>query len=99
MNLVHRAALDLQEFVMAAGWRFCFIGGVVVARWGVERVTQDADMTVFTKVVQDDECITALLGRFAARNPEAAEFAARARSFAASRKWRWPRRGVGCFGL
>lgn len=79
MNPVHQAALDLQQFVLDAGWKFCFIGGIVVARWGVERMTRDADMTVLTRFVQDDECIAGLLGRFAARQANAAEFAARAR--------------------
>jgi hypothetical protein len=79
VNPVHQAALDLQQFVQGAGWKFCFIGGIVVPRWGVERMTRDADMTVLTRFVQDDECIAGLLGRFAARHANAAEFAARAR--------------------
>jgi hypothetical protein len=79
VNLVHQAALDLQEAIRTFGWPYCFIGGLVVPRWGVERATQDADITVLTQFVHDEECITGLLGRFAGRHADTADLARRAR--------------------
>jgi len=76
---VFRAALDLQDFCRARGWAFCFIGGVALERWAVPRFTKDADMTLLTRFVHDQECITGLLARFSARYANAAEFAAQAR--------------------
>ncbi len=78
-SAVFQAALDLQRFCEEAGWSFCFIGGVALERWGVPRLTRDADMTIITRFELDEVCITKLLGRFAPRRPDAAEFAARAR--------------------
>lgn len=46
MNPIFAAAYDLQAFCERAGWRFCFIGGVAVQRWGEPRFTQDADLTL-----------------------------------------------------
>jgi hypothetical protein len=79
VNLVHQAALDLQRSICGFGWPFCFIGGLVVPRWGVERVTQDADMTVLTRFVHDEECIAGLLGCFEGRYANTADFARGAR--------------------
>ena len=73
MNLVHAAAADLQEFVREKGWPFCFIGGIALQRWSRPRATKDADMTVFTQVFRDEECIRVLLDRFAPRYADAAE--------------------------
>jgi hypothetical protein len=40
------AACDLEVFCRAQGWRFCFIGGIAVQRWGEPRFTADADLTL-----------------------------------------------------
>lgn len=42
------AAVEVQDFCLHQGWRFCFIGGIVVQRWGSPRFTQDVDLTVLT---------------------------------------------------
>jgi predicted nucleotidyltransferase len=73
MNAVYAAAADLQEFVQSKGWPFCFIGGIAVQRWAYPRATDDADMTVFTQVFRDEECIRELLKRFAPFYPDSAE--------------------------
>ena len=72
------AARSVQDFVQSQGWRFCFIGGLVVQRWGIERATKDADLTVLTRF-DDEPVMDALLGRFAARYKNPKEFAVRAR--------------------
>jgi hypothetical protein len=43
-----RAAAELNWFFQKQGWRFCFIGGVAVQRWGDPRFTQDIDVTLLT---------------------------------------------------
>jgi hypothetical protein len=78
-SVLFAAAFDLQSFCRERGWRFCFIGGIAVERWAVPRFTEDADMTLLTNFIHDEECISMLLGRFAARNRDPAEFAVRAR--------------------
>ena len=72
------AASSMQDFVVSRGWRFCFIGGLVVQRWGIERATKDADLTVLTRF-DDEPVMDALLARFAARYAQPKEFAVRAR--------------------
>ncbi len=42
------AASEVQRFCQHHGWRFCFIGGVAVQRWGEPRFTQDVDLTLLT---------------------------------------------------
>lgn len=46
MNPIFAAALEVQAFCRERGWRFCFIGGLTVQRWGEPRLTQDVDMTL-----------------------------------------------------
>ncbi len=39
------AAGEVERFCQRQGWRFCFIGGVALQRWGEPRLTQDVDLT------------------------------------------------------
>jgi hypothetical protein len=75
MNPLFAAALELQDFMEKRGWRFCFIGGLALARWGEPRATQDVDVSLFTGFGSEDRYIGELLAHFAPRVPEAAEFA------------------------
>jgi len=50
MNSILEAANELQTFCSAAGWKFCFIGGLAVQRWGEPRQTQAADLTLITGI-------------------------------------------------
>ena len=43
-----QVALELQAFLLSRTWRFCFIGGLALQRWGEPRVTQDVDCTLLT---------------------------------------------------
>ena len=38
------AADEVQRFCHQRDWRFCFIGGIAVQRWGEPRFTQDVDL-------------------------------------------------------
>ena len=74
-----RLAAELQEFFQRQNWQSCFIGGVAVQRWGEPRVTQDVDLTIWTGFGEEGPYVDALLGRYAARIADAAEFALRHR--------------------
>ena len=39
---------DVQSFCQVRGWRFCFIGGIALQRWGEPRLTGDVDLTILT---------------------------------------------------
>lgn len=69
------AALELQRFCAAQRWRFCFIGGVAVQRWGQPRLTQDVDLTLLSGFGREEEFIEPLLQAFSGRRPDAREFA------------------------
>jgi len=75
VNDVIQAAFELQEFCQAQKWRFCFIGGVALMRWGEPRETVDADLTLLTGFGSEKPYVAKLLQRFAGRIPDAESFA------------------------
>lgn len=75
MNALIRAAADLQAVCESHGWKFCFIGGLAVQRWGEPRETVDVDLTLLTGFDDQSPFVTALLAAFEPRVPEAAAFA------------------------
>ena len=75
MTKLLRAAQSVQSFCKKLRWRFCFIGGIAVQRWGEPRLTRDVDLTVLTGFGHEEEYIRALLGRFHPRLRDAADFA------------------------
>jgi hypothetical protein len=79
VNPIYTAALELQEFCSQRSWRFCFIGAIAVQRWGEPRLTQDADLTLISGFGSEEPFVDALLQGFAARRPDAREFALRYR--------------------
>jgi hypothetical protein len=79
MNPLFEAALEVQRFFEERRWRFCFIGGLAVIRWGEPRATADVDVTLLTGLGREETYLTALLGRFGARRPDAADFALNSR--------------------
>lgn len=72
---VIQAAFDLQSICEARAWRFCFIGGLAVQRWGEPRETVDVDLTLLTGFGGEEEFIDILLQEFQGRIPNAAQFA------------------------
>ncbi len=74
-NRLLEAAQEIQQFCRSRNWRFCFIGGIAVQRWGQARLTRDADLTVFTGIGDELRYIDALLGAFKSRIDGAREFA------------------------
>ncbi|MGH9011820.1 MAG: nucleotidyl transferase AbiEii/AbiGii toxin family protein [Acidimicrobiia bacterium] len=79
MNGLFSAANEVQGVLVAAGWRYCFIGGLAVQRWGEPRLTRDVDLTLLTGFGHEAPFIDLLVRRFDSRIPDAAEFALRNR--------------------
>jgi len=75
VNEVIRAAAALQAVCEAHAWRFCFIGGVALQRWGEPRETVDVDLTLMTGFGGERPFIDALLNQFEPRIENAADFA------------------------
>jgi hypothetical protein len=75
VNEVIKAAAELQAVCEAEEWRFCFIGGLAVLRWGEPRETVDVDLSLLTGFSGEDRFVRTLLGRFRPRIENAAEFA------------------------
>src|SRR2546422_2006643 len=69
------AAGEVQRFCQQQGWRFCFIGGVALQRWGEPRLTQDVDLTLLTGFGDEEKFVNSLLKEFIPRRPDAREFA------------------------
>ncbi len=60
MISLFQVAQQLQRLCEARQWRYCFIGGVALQRWGEPRVTQDVDMTLLTGFGGEEEYVRAL---------------------------------------
>ena len=75
MNPLFQAGLEFQQFLQEKKWRFCFIGGLAVIRWGEVRVTQDVDLSLLSGFGNEDTYVDSLLARFRSRISEAKEFA------------------------
>lgn len=72
--LFHHAA-ELQKLFERKGWRFCFIGGVALQRWGEPRLTIDVDVTLFTGFGEEAAYVEVLLSHYRPRREDAREFA------------------------
>jgi hypothetical protein len=72
---VIRAAAELQSFCQSKNWRFCFIGGLALQRWGEPRETVDVDLTLITGFGGEERFVVSLLAQFEARITNAAKFA------------------------
>jgi hypothetical protein len=68
-------AQEVQTFLQEQNWRFCFIGGLALQRWGQPRLTQDVDLTLLAGFGVEDDFIKPLLQKFTARRPDAEIFA------------------------
>ena len=80
MNDIFAAAVEVERIVRTAGFRFCFIGGLAVQRWGQPRMTADVDLTVITGFGSEEPYVDALLARLRGRIADAREFALRHRT-------------------
>ena len=74
MNGIFEAAAEIQQFMQQRDWRFCFIGGLAVIRFGEPRATQDVDVSLFAGFGEEESYVDAILGRFAGRIKDARTF-------------------------
>ena len=70
-----RSAIELDSSWRRAGFRFCFIGGMAVQRWGEPRVTRDLDLTLMAEFGAERPVIKQVLLDFEPRIRDAATFA------------------------
>jgi hypothetical protein len=75
VNEVIRAAAELQAVCEGEGWRYCFIGGLALLRWGEPRETIDVDLTLLTGFGGEAPFIDKLLSLCESRIEDAANFA------------------------
>jgi hypothetical protein len=75
MNEVFRAAAELQALCESQRWRFCFIGGLAVLRWGEPRETVDVDLTLLTGFGGEEQFVRTLLTHYEPRIADALDFA------------------------
>ncbi|MGI9120024.1 MAG: nucleotidyl transferase AbiEii/AbiGii toxin family protein [Acidimicrobiales bacterium] len=79
MNGLFDAAEEVQSLCAAEGWRFCFIGGLAVQRWGEPRLTRDVDLTLITGFGDEASYVTRLVAAFSSRVDDPEAFARRTR--------------------
>jgi hypothetical protein len=46
MELIVRAAVQVQTVLDKQRWQYCFIGGLAVQKWGQARFTQDVESVI-----------------------------------------------------
>ncbi|MFG0256038.1 MAG: nucleotidyl transferase AbiEii/AbiGii toxin family protein [Rhodopirellula sp. JB053] len=73
------SAVALQAYLDSNQFKFCFIGGIAVQRWGEPRVTEDIDLTVLAEFGAERSIIEPLLNRYQSRHPDPLSFATQAR--------------------
>jgi len=73
------AAVRVESLLLERGWRFCFIGGVAIQRWGNPRFTTDIDLTLLTGFGAEESFVDPLLRELRPRRPDAREFPLRHR--------------------
>lgn len=74
-----QTAVELQEHLTGWGHRFCFIGGLVVQRWGQPRVTGDVDATILCTFGRESQLASQILERYDSRIADPLQFAMQAR--------------------
>ncbi|MDY0042256.1 MAG: hypothetical protein RBS57_18245 [Desulforhabdus sp.] len=79
MNPIIETALEVERFFKTKKWRYCFIGGMAVIRWGEPRFTQDVDLALLTGFGSEEKFIHDLTVEFQARIDVLEQFAVKNR--------------------
>ncbi|MCX5902650.1 MAG: nucleotidyl transferase AbiEii/AbiGii toxin family protein [Proteobacteria bacterium] len=74
IDLFHLSA-QLQDMFISSQWKFCFIGGIALQRWGEPRLTRDIDVCLLTGFGGEEPFIDRLLEQYQSRVPDAKAFA------------------------
>jgi hypothetical protein len=77
VNEVIRAAAELQAVCEREQWRYCFIGGLALQRWGEPRETVDVDLTLVNGFGGETPFIDKLQGTFESRIENARNYRTR----------------------
>ncbi len=75
MKALFHLAHEIQRVCKNQNWRFCFIGGIAVQRWGEPRLTVDVDISLLTGFHGEERFVDILCRQFAPRIDDAREFA------------------------
>jgi len=75
MNLLCESGLELQNFMDEQRWKFCFIGGLAVIRWGEIRMTQNIYISLSVEFGDEEKYLKTLLKHFNSRIKDAFDFA------------------------
>ncbi len=79
MKALFHLAAELQALCISQEWRFCFIGGIALQRWGEPRLTVDVDLSLLTGFCNEEQFVDVLCEQFESRIDNAREFALRNR--------------------
>ena len=71
MNPIFAAAVRIQQFCDALGWKSCIIGALAVQRWGEPRLTRDVDVSLLTGFGTEAAFVDRLLTAFTPRRADA----------------------------
>ena len=74
-----KSAVALHQYLTSIERPFCFIGGLVVGRWGQPRTTADVDATMLTEFGQEADAAKEVLQRYQSRIDDPISFALQAR--------------------
>jgi hypothetical protein len=75
MKPLFAVAAELEKFLIAHRWQYCFIGGIALQRWGQPRLTVDVDLTLLTGFGGEERYVDELLAAYSPRLPDARNFA------------------------
>jgi len=75
INPIFEAAKEIQLTFDNWKWRFCFIGGLAVMRWGEIRFTADVDVCLLCGFGNEEKYLKLLLDKFKPRIKDAFQFA------------------------
>lgn len=75
MKALFQLAAEFDALLSKLKWRYCFIGGIALQRWGQPRLTNDIDITILTGFGNEKVYIDQLLNQYKGRIPNVHEFA------------------------
>ena len=75
MKALFHFAAEIQTICIEQSWRFCFIGGIALQRWGEPRLTVDIDLSLLTGFGKEEQFVDLLLQKYDSRIDNAREFA------------------------
>jgi hypothetical protein len=70
-TLLYQAAQEIQDFFVEKEWKFAFIGGLALLRWGAIRATEDVDGALLTLFSNEEQYVDTILENFKPRIPDA----------------------------